>query len=294
VPHVSPADIRELKRILSLMGLEYTLLPDYSMTLDRPYAERYSKIPPGGTTTEEIAAMPGAPLTIQFGGTCPDWLSPGLWLEQEHGVPLVTLPLPTGVEACDRLIKLLQNVSGRTVPDALLNERGWLLDTMADAHKYNAEGRPVVYGEPETVCALTRVCMENGAYPAVIATGSADSRLSACLPPLPVGADGVEPVVLEGADFDEIESAALWAGANLAIGNSGGRFFTERHGIPVVRAGFPVHDRIGGQRLLTVGYTGTLALLDRITNTLLAEKHGSYRQLRQEETLGTPVPGGAS
>src|SRR5208337_4001495 len=35
IPHISPADIREIKRILSLMGLDYTLLPDYSMTLDR-------------------------------------------------------------------------------------------------------------------------------------------------------------------------------------------------------------------------------------------------------------------
>ena len=37
IPHISPADIREIKRILGLFGMEYTLIPDYSMTLDRPY-----------------------------------------------------------------------------------------------------------------------------------------------------------------------------------------------------------------------------------------------------------------
>ncbi len=56
IPHISPADIREIKRILALMGMEYTLLPDYSLTLDRPYGGRYQKIPPGGTRTEDIAA----------------------------------------------------------------------------------------------------------------------------------------------------------------------------------------------------------------------------------------------
>ena len=292
VPHISPADIREIKRIFTLMDLECTLIPDYSLTLDRPFAGRYQKIPDGGTRPEEIAAMPGAPLTIQFGATCPDNLSPGLWLEQEYGVPLATLPLPVGVEATDELISLLEKVSGHTRPVVLENERGWLLDAMADAHKHNAEGRAVIYGEPELVYALTRACTENGIAPVVIASGTRTSRLTACLEPLITSLDE-QPDVLEEADFAAIEAAALHAGANIAIGHSGGKFFTERHDIPVVRTGFPVHDRMGGQRILTIGYAGTLAFLDRITNTLLAEKYGSYRRLRHEETNRIEIMEGA-
>jgi len=292
VPHISPADIRELQRIFTLMDLEYTLIPDYSLTLDRPFGGRYQKIPDGGTRPEEIAAMPGAPLTIQFGVTCPDNLSPGLWLEQEYGVPLVSLPLPVGVEATDQFIALLEKVSGHSRPESLVNERGWLLDAMADAHKHNAEGRAVIYGEPELVYALTRACTENGIAPVVIASGTRTSRLTACLEPLITSLDE-QPDVLEEADFAAIEAAALHAGANIAIGHSGGKFFTERHDIPVVRTGFPVHDRMGGQRILTVGYAGTLAFLDRITNTLLAEKYGSYRRLRHEETNRIEIMEGA-
>ena len=81
-----------------------------------------------------------------------------------------------------------------------------------------------------------------------------------------------------------IEEAALRSGANIAIGHSGGKFLTERHGIPLVRVGFPVHDRIGGQRILSAGYAGSLAFLDRLTNTLLETKYASYRNLRREET----------
>jgi nitrogenase molybdenum-iron protein NifN len=292
VPHISPADIREIQRIFTLMDFEYTLIPDYSLTLDRPFAGRYQKIPDDGTRPEEIAAMPGAPLTIQFSATCPDNLSPGLWLEQEFGVPLVSLPLPVGVEAADQFIALLEKVSGHSRPESLANERGWLLDAMADAHKHNAEGRAVIYGEPELVYALTRTCTENGIAPVVIASGTRTSRLTACLEPLITGLDE-QPVVLEEADFAAIEAAALHAGVNIAIGHSGGKFFTERHSIPVVRTGFPVHDRMGGQRILSVGYAGTLALLDRITNTLLAEKHGSYRRLRHEEATRTEIMEGA-
>jgi nitrogenase molybdenum-iron protein NifN len=291
VPHISPADIREIRRIFTLMGFMCTLIPDYSLTLDRPFARHYQKIPTGGTKPEEIATMPGAPLTIQFGITCPDSLSPGFWLEQEYGVPLVTLPLPVGIEATDQLIVFLEKVSGRPRPESLVNERGWLLDAMADAHKYNAEGRAVIYGEPELVYALARACTENGIAPVVIATGTRTSRLATCLEPLLTGLDE-HPIVLEEADFATIEAAALRAGANIAIGHSGGKFFTERHGIPVIRTGFPVHDRVGGQRILSAGYAGTLALLDRITNTLLEEKHGSYRRLRYEETNRIEIMGG--
>jgi nitrogenase molybdenum-iron protein NifN len=289
IPHISPADIREIQRILALMGLEYTLLPDYSLTLDRPYGGKYQKIPPGGTRPSDIAAMPGAPLTIQFGETCPDDLSPGLWLQQEYGVPLVNLPLPIGLEATDRFVEFLQKINGSGMPGVLATERGWLLDGMADAHKYNAEGRPVIYGEPELVYAMTRVCTENGAIPVVIASGTRNSRLARCLEPLLAGLDD-PPVFLEETDFATIEREALRAGANVAIGHSGGKFLTERHGIPVIRIGFPIHDRIGGQRILSAGYAGTLALVDRLTNTLLGAKYATYRQLRREEMNSNSTP----
>ena len=284
IPHISPADIREIKRVFDLMGLEYTLLPDYSMTLDRPYGGRYQKIPPGGTSTGDIAAMSGARATVQFGLTCPDALSPGLYLQQQYGVPLINLPLPIGLLNTDRLMETLQELSGRPLPESLTLERGWLLDGMADSHKYNAEGRPVIYGEPELIYACTSLCMENGAIPAAIASGTRNSRLAAVLGPLLADADEA-PVLLEEADFTAISEAAQKKGANIAIGHSGGKSLTERQQIPIVRMGFPIHDRVGGQRILSAGYAGSLVFLDRFTNTLLETKNSSYRQLRKEEMM---------
>ncbi|MFA5222553.1 MAG: nitrogenase component 1, partial [Methanoregula sp.] len=280
----SPADIREIKRLLALMGCEYTLIPDYSLTLDRPAGGQYQKIPPGGTRTDDIARMPGAPLTIQFGETCTDELSPGLWLRHKFGVPLKNLPLPVGLEATDRFLVALQEFTGRPLPEALALERGWLLDGMADAHKYNAEGRAAIYGDPELVYAVVRVCTENGIAPVVIASGTKNSRLAACIEPLIANLDE-RPNFMEETDFATIEDASCRAGITFAIGHSGGKFFTERYGIPVVRMGFPIHDRIGGQRILSIGYAGTLAFLDRLTNCLLEAKYSTYRN-RIREHMG--------
>ncbi len=225
--------------------------------------------------------MTGAPATIQFGVTCPDNLSPGLFLQQKYAVPLINLPLPIGLENTDLFLEALQNISAHPMPGSLELERGWLLDAMADSHKHNAEGRPVIYGEPELAYAYAAACAENGASPAVIATGTHNSKLAARLRFLLAGSDEFD--IMEEADFAAIEEAAVQAGANVAIGHSGGKFLEERSGIPIVRAGFPIHDRVGGQRIYSAGYAGTLAFLDRFTNTLLEHKYGSYRLLKKLE-----------
>lgn len=282
VPHISPADIREIKRILALMGIEYTLLPDYSRTLDRPYGDPFTKIPAGGTRIADIAKMGGAPATIQFGLTCDEARSAGHYLEKEFGVPLYNLPLPIGIEATDSFIEALGKISGTVIPDSLKDERGWLQDAMADSHKFNMMGKPIIYGEPEMVQSITRICLENGAYPVVLATGTKSKRLAELLIP-EFKKEELEVCFMDEADFSQILAKGKEFGANIAVGHSGGKFLTEKGGIPLVRAGFPIHDRIGGQRILTAGYTGTLHFLDQFTNTLLDTTFNNYRRLRYEE-----------
>lgn len=276
VPHISPADTREIKRILDVMQADYTMFPDISDTLDSPYTKIYKRIPPGGTPLDAIEAMAAARATIQFGETLPDELSPGKHLREQFGVPLYNLPLPAGIEACDRFVELLQDLTQNPVPEVLKKERGRLQDAMIDSHKYNSEGKVAVYGEPETVYAVSRVLLENGVTPLVLATGSNSTGLQDLLVNL-TGDNAADPLILIDTDFSHIRSHCAAKGVNLAIGNSDGRFLTESEGIPLVRLGFPIHDRVGGQRIQTVGYTGTVMLLDQITNTLLAGKLNRYR-----------------
>jgi nitrogenase molybdenum-iron protein NifN len=56
---------------------------------------------------------------------------------------------------------------------------------------------------------------------------------------------------------------------DIVIGNSKGYLLARRLRVPLVRVGFPIHDRIGGQRILHVGYRGTQRLFDTIVNALI-------------------------
>ncbi|HWR55308.1 MAG TPA: nitrogenase component 1 [Negativicutes bacterium] len=277
VPHLSPADLREIKRILHLMDIEYTLFPDFSDTLDRPFEKPYKKMPDGGTRLADIAAMPGAIATIQIGVTLDERSSAGHYLAEKFGVPLHQVPIPTGLEFTDGFLKLLQQLTGRDIPASLVMERGRLLDCMIDAHKYNFQGRSVIFGEPDQVYAHSQFCMENGIYPVVAATGSKNDKLAALLSELFTDCPH-EAAILTQTDFARIRAVSANGAANIAIGHSDGRYLEEREGIPLVRVGFPIHDRVGGQRLLSVGYAGTTMFLDRITNTLLEHKYRNYRQ----------------
>lgn len=276
VPNLSPADVREIKRIMQLMRVDYTLLPDFSDTLDRPFSRPYKKVPEGGARITDIEGMPGARATVQLSVTVNDSISPGKFLADNFGVPLYSLPMPMGLEGTDMFVGLLSKLSGNPVPESLLVERGRLLDAMIDSHKYNSQGRGVIFGEPDNVYAIAMTCLENGISPVVVATGSKGVNLAGPLEPLLSEVHGEVHLLCE-TDFSRIRQKSKEAGANIAIGHSDGRYLTEREGIPLVRYGFPIHDRVGGQRLLSVGYAGTTMFLDRITNTLLEHKHKNYR-----------------
>ncbi|MDR3563635.1 MAG: nitrogenase component 1 [Negativicutes bacterium] len=282
IPNISPADIREIKRMLALMDIEYTLCPDFSDTLDRPYLPEYNKTAPGGTTIADIRAMPGAAATIEMGMTVDAAHSPGQFLADEFGVPLYRVPIPIGLENCDCFFAALTAITGKEIPDSIEQERGRLLDAMVDSHKYNFAGRSVIFGEPELVFAVTRMCRENGIHPVVVATGSGGTKMVELLGKAAEDSEE-ESLLLPQTDFAEIRAKSVAAAANIAIGHSDGRFLTEKEGIPLVRLGFPIHDRVGGQRLLSAGYTGTGMLLDRLTNTLLENKYRDYRSTMYEK-----------
>jgi nitrogenase molybdenum-iron protein NifN len=75
--------------------------------------------------------------------------------------------------------------------------------------------------------------------------------------------------VFEDADFVGMLEACRAIQPDIVIGNSKGYFLSKKLGVPLVRVGFPIHDRIGGQRILHTCYRGTQQLFDRIVNALM-------------------------
>jgi len=70
-------------------------------------------------------------------------------------------------------------------------------------------------------------------------------------------------------DFHEMEELVGNLSPELFIGHSKGYTLARKLNAPLIRVGFPIHDRFGGQRTLHVGYRGTQLLLDRIVNAII-------------------------
>jgi len=271
---ISPADIRHLKGIFREYNLKAMILPDISDTLDSPSWEEYTNIPPGGTSTEEIALSSKAKGSIEL-GFFNKGESAGEYLEKEFNVKNFPINTPMGLRGTDALLSSLEKISGIKTPDLLVNQRGRLIDSLVDGHKYLNGKKAIIFGDEDFVAGMVSFLAETGVKPVIAATGGkADlkNRLDEicadlCNPPL----------VLEDSDFDTIEKAASKLEPDLMIGNSKGYKIAKKLGIPLIRAGFPIHDRFGSQRVLHIGYSGALCLLDSIVNTIL--------QTMQESTM---------
>jgi nitrogenase molybdenum-iron protein alpha/beta subunit/MoaA/NifB/PqqE/SkfB family radical SAM enzyme len=296
-PMISPADTRWLKGFLAEMGVDYIMLPDLSDNLDGATEKHYNRLKTEGTPISEIAAMAGAKLTIEFSEFTDEANSPAEYLKSAHGVGYVKLPLPVGVRGMDALIKVLTEAGG-VVTGNIKKARGRYVDAMVDSHKYSAQARAAVFGDPDFAAAMVRLCCENGIFPLLAATGSVSLKLRDALAGEMAAAaefhfaDNTK--ILDDSDFAEIEKACVELGANLLIGSSDGRRISHKHNIPLIRCAFPIHDFVGGQRTRILGFDGSLNILDQAANAMLektettfrADLHGKFYQ-RQTGSLAS-------
>ena len=265
-PFVSPGDIRHLKEILESFGMPYTIFPDCSETLDGESWEEYELIPKGGTSLEDIRLMGSASATIETGGSVRYEKSISSLLKERFNIRGYSIGLPIGIEACDIFFKTLEVVTGREIPEIFLKERGRLVDAYIDAHKYLFDIRVIVYGEADLAGALALFLDETGARTILCATGACNSDVNHEYSAM-LESRGI--LLCDDTDFATMYEYARELKPDLVVGNSKGAPLAKDLGIPLVRCGFPVHDRFGGQRLQLLGYRGTTRLLDCIVNAVL-------------------------
>jgi nitrogenase molybdenum-iron protein NifN len=280
---VSAEDLRELHSILSSfcgapdagIGPGYTLLPDYSESLDGPSWESYQKLPPGGTTISNIKRMGQAAGTLYMGKAVSPEKDGGARLEELCGVPLTHTEIPIGIENCDGFFEALAKISGKEIPVQWTRQRGRLIDAYIDGHKYVNRKRAIIYGEEDFVIALASFLDEIGAAPVIAATGSESpsfrERMKGALKN-----SRIETEIMNDADFVEMLEKAKEMECDFIMGHSKGLYLARELKIPLIRCGFPIHDRIGGQRVLHLGYRGTLNLFDLICNTLMEAKQDQH------------------
>ena len=269
---VSPADLRHLREIQTAFGLHGTLVPDYADRLDGPALAEAGPLPEGGTTIAEMRALPGCKASLEFGRTIPDDLSGAAWLEKEWNVPRRTLGMPIGIRESDAFFAALEELSGRVTPAEWQHERGRLIDACVDAHKYLAGRTAVVFGDEDMAIGLVAFLTEIGIKTTLVVSGGKSGKLKSGIERVTRSFLEEMPRVLADADFRDMEECAESQMADLFIGHSKGYKLSRRRDVPLVRVGFPLHDRFGGQRQLHLGWRGALSLLDNIVNAILEKR----------------------
>lgn len=280
---LSPEDLRYLKDIMEDFRLNYNLLPDYSTSLDNPNWENYKRIPEGGVPLEKIKQTGRAKASIEFGylynkGIIPGKINgsrnhntAGEFLEDKFSIVNYQPGIPIGIKNTDVFFGILKIVAGKDTPDRHKAERGRLIDAYVDAHKYVFGKRAILYGEEDLVIALFGFLEEIGIDTVVIASGANSGKLSEKLSHV-TSRDISKIQIISGGDFETIREFAEELKPDLLIGNSKAYYIARKLKIPLVRIGFPVHDRFGSQRIMHIGYKGTQQLFDRIVNALIEYK----------------------
>jgi nitrogenase molybdenum-iron protein NifN len=268
---VSPADIRYLKEIVEDFSLQSTILPDISDTMDGQAAKTYEKIQPGGTPLSSIASMGNSMASIEFGHTMGS-RSAGSILSEKFGVENTIIPQPMGIRASDTLFDHLARLTGQPIPKKHKAERGRLVDSYVDGHKYIYGKKAIVYGEEDLVVGLTAFLAEVGIMPILCASGGKSGRLAEMISKATGDLLPEQPDIHEGMDFYDISEMAESLEPDLLVGHSKGYPLAKKLSIPIIRVGFPIHDRMGGQRILHLGYRGTQQLFDLVVNACIAKK----------------------
>jgi len=257
--HLTPGDVEEIRDLVEAFGLDPIILPDLSTSMGGRQTEEFPSTTLGGTPPERIAAMGSSAVTLAFGE---HMRAPAATLELNTGVPYRLFRRLTGLEATDRLIKELMDISGREPPARIKRQREHLVDALLDSHFFLARKRVAVALEPDLLYAYARLLRDLGCQ--VIAAVSPTQS--------PVLESTGAWTTMVG-DLEDLETVA--SGADLILSNSHAKRTAERLGVPAMTVGLPSYDQLGAAHRVQVGYRGTRNVVFELGNHFLelAEEH---------------------
>lgn len=267
---VSTEDLRMLKEILEDFDIEYIMLPDYSESMDNTIWKEYKRIPEGGTDIKDIKKMGFSCATIELGGTTlvknGDIPTGGKILKEKFNIPLYKLDFPIGVKATEKFFAVLEKITGKLTPEKYIKQKGRLIDAYVDGHKYVFGKKAIVYGEEDFVIGISAMLKEIGVDIILAASGANSGEFKKRMQLISEN-DNIQ--IEADTDFESIKDFANEIKPDIFLGNSKGYYISRELDVPIVRLGFPIHDRMGGQRIPHLSYRGTQHIFDLVVNSLL-------------------------
>jgi nitrogenase molybdenum-iron protein NifN len=273
-PMLTTGDIEAIKDWIEAFGLRPVVLPDIGDSLDGHLIEEgFSTLTYGGTPCAAIKTMGQSIATLVIG---PSLDKAADLLTARTGVPDHRFAGLMGIADCDAFTQALSEISGRPVPPKIERHRDQLLDAMVDCQFYLGATPVAIAADPDLLGMLSRFLTSMGAEIKVAVSSVNTPRLA--------GLPMAEVVV---GDLEELERRSKQRGVDLLVTNSHGAEIAARLKVPLLRAGFPLYDVVGGHAQTWVGYRGSRQALFDLANLMT----GHWQEIKPYRSLywqGTP------
>ena len=259
-PMLTSGDLEALRDTIEQFNLRPVFVPDISDSLDGHLTDDdFSPVTIGGTPISELKTLGEATATLVIGASMQ---KVGELLHEKTGVPTYHFEHLYGLHANDDLIITLANISGQPVPEKLERQRAQLQDAMLDTHFMLGQLRVAIAADPDQLNAFSHLLASMGAD-IVAAVTTAHTPVLANMP--------VKQIKI--GDLEDLELLAKEHKAQLLIGNSHTVASAERLGIPILRAGFPLYNVMGGYQKTWIGYRGSRQALFDLANLVINFAH---------------------
>ncbi|HEY6011104.1 MAG TPA: nitrogenase iron-molybdenum cofactor biosynthesis protein NifN, partial [Nitrospirota bacterium] len=246
--HLTPADVTELRELVEAFGLSAIILPDLS-ALDGS-RQVFSPLASGGIAVEDMEAMAGASFTIGLGMS----MEPAAeLLQRRFGIGYTVFDSISGLADSDRLMQALAEVSGRPMPERCERQRKVLVDAMRDAHSLFGGKKACIALEPDLAVQTSKWLEEMGAVVEL-----------AIIPALSEAADRIHAREVQIGDLFAAQGVF-----DVLIANSHAESASRRLGVPLYQMGFPVYKTLGYTSKITIGYRGTLTMINEVGSLMM-------------------------
>ena len=264
---LTPGDVEIIKEMIESFGLRSVVLPDLSDSLDGHLTEdSFSPITIGGMAVNEFETMGESIATLTIG---PSMYKSAELLHKRTGVPDYRFDHLMGLDNMDSFIQVLHDVSGQNVPETYERQRSQLQDAMLDTHFMLGQVRFAMAGDADLVKAFADL---------VVSMGS--EVVTAVIPSKGEAMKSIPARDVKIGDLEDLEHLAGERHAEILIGSSHAVASAERLGVPIVRAGFPQYDLVGGFQRCWVGYRGSRQAIFDMANILLSNNQHEIKPYR--------------